>query len=101
MRISAHIAFGLSALLTLAWPLAALALFISEPDYIRGESAARLELASRLFLILYPWGFAVALYRIVTTRKVTDWRNPANLALLLAPFGHVALWLILRAVHVI
>jgi hypothetical protein len=91
MKVFAYLILVLSCLAALLWPLAAFSsvFLFDAPSGTFYFEMQRYALA--IGILSYPWGFLVAVARIVARKKGHDWWNRLTIGFLLAPFAQLAL----------
>ena len=91
MKVFAYSTLVLSGLLVLLWPVAAFSsIFLFDaPSGTFYFEVQRYALA--IGILSYPWGFLVAIARIIARKKGQGWWNGLTIGFLLAPFAQLTL----------
>jgi hypothetical protein len=91
MKVIAYGSLVLSSLLVLLWPAAAYASIFAF-DAPSGGAYFELKRYGLVIGILsYPWGYLVAIARILARRKSQAWWSKLTIGFLLTPFVQLAL----------
>jgi hypothetical protein len=91
MKVFAYCSLVLSGLVVLLWPLAAFSsIFLFDaPTSTFYFEVERYALA--IGILSYPWGFLVAIARIIARKKGQVWWTRPTIGFLLVPFAQLAL----------
>jgi hypothetical protein len=91
MKVFAYCSLVLSSLLVILWPLAAYASIFAF-DAPRGSAYFEFKRYALVIGVLtYPWGYLVAIARILARRKGQVWWSKLTIGFFLAPFVQLAL----------
>jgi hypothetical protein len=91
MKVIAFCSLVLSSLLALLWPIAAYVTVFAFDAPSRGALYELKRYALVVGVLSYPWGYLVAIARIIARQKGQKWWTKLTIAFLLAPFAQLGL----------